>query len=401
MWKKDIDIHEVKEIRVRPNVYFGVGAIAKIADIVKQLKEQGVHKVVVVSGRGAYKSTGAWAHVEKALKANGVGYVNYDKVTPNPTTHAVDEAAKLARDFGATAVIAIGGGSPIDAGKSVAILMKYPEQTCNALYEFTFTPTEAAPVVAINLTHGTGSETNRFAVVTIPEKDFKPAIAYDCIYPFASIDDPGLMTGLSPEQTLYVSVDAVNHVVEAATSKACSPFSITLAKEVVRMVVEFLPKALANPKDLEARYYLTYASLLAGVSFDNGLLHYTHALEHPLSAVKHELSHGLGLAMLLPAVVRHIYAEKKNTLVDIFEPIISGKNLTALEFARQVEAWLFKVGITSKLSDEGFTEADVAKLVELAFTTPSLGLLLSLAPNKGTREVVEAIYRESLTAYNK
>ena len=400
MWKKDIDIHEIKEIRVRPNVYFGVGAITKITDIVKQLKDQGIAKVVVVSGRGAYKSTGAWAHVEAALKANGVGYVNYDKVTPNPTTHAVDDAVKLARDFGAAAVIAIGGGSPIDAGKSVAILMKYPERTCNDLFEFVFTPTKAAPVVAINLTHGTGTETNRFAVVTIPEKDFKPAIAYDCIYPFAAIDDPGLMTGLSPEQTLYVSIDAVNHVVEAATSKACSPFSITLAKEVVRMVAEFLPKAQANPKDLEARYYLAYASLLAGVSFDNGLLHYTHALEHPLSAVKHELSHGLGLAMLLPAVVKHIYAEKQNTLVDIFAPVISGKMLTAETFAKQVEAWLFKMGVTSKLSDEGFTEADVVKLTDLAFTTPSLGLLLSLAPNTGTREVVEAIYRESLTAYN-
>jgi len=399
MWKKDIDIHEVKEIRVRPNVYFGVGAITKIADIVKLLKAQGNDKVIVVSGRGAYKATGAWAVVEAALQADGVGYVNYDKVTPNPTTHQVDEAVALAKSFGASAVIAIGGGSPIDAGKSVAVLMKYPERTCNDLYEFVFTPTKAAPVVAINLTHGTGSETNRFAVVTIPEKDFKPAIAYDCLYPFASIDDPGLMTGLSPEQTLYVSIDAVNHVVEAATAKTCSAFSISLAKEVVRMVVEFLPKALANPKDLEARYYLAYASLLAGVAFDNGLLHYTHALEHPLSAVKHELAHGLGLAMLLPAVVKHIYAEKKNTLADIFAPIMVGEDLSAEAFAKQVEAWLFKVGVTSKLSDEGFTEADVAKLTELAFTTPSLGLLLSLAPNKSTREVVSAIYSESLKPY--
>ena len=73
------------------------------------------------------------------------------------------------------------------------------------MYEFTFTPSEAAPIVAINLTHGTGTETNRFAVVTIPEKDYKPAIAYDCIYPMFAIDDPMLMTKLSPKQTKYVS----------------------------------------------------------------------------------------------------------------------------------------------------------------------------------------------------
>ncbi len=128
-----------------------------------------------MSGKNAYKSTGAWEVVEKALKDNGIEYVNYDGVMPNPTTIAVNEAAKIAKDFGAKAVVAIGGGSPIDAGKSVAILLKYPDKTANDIYEFTFAPDRlVAPIVAINLTHGTGTETNRFAVVTIPEKDYKP-----------------------------------------------------------------------------------------------------------------------------------------------------------------------------------------------------------------------------------
>jgi len=130
MWENDIKIDEVKEIRVRNNVYFGVGAISKIGDIVKSLKEKNIDRVIVVSGRNAYKSTGAWDYVEKALKENGVAYINYDRVLPNPTTHQVDEAVKAASDFGAEAVIAIGGGSPIDAGKSTAILLKYPNKNC-------------------------------------------------------------------------------------------------------------------------------------------------------------------------------------------------------------------------------------------------------------------------------
>lgn len=405
MWEKDININEVREIRVRPNVYFGVGAIEKIDDIVKSLKkEKNVDKVIVVSGRGAYKATGAWDYVEKALTQNGIGYVNFDKVTPNPTTHHVDEAVKMALDFGAKAVIAIGGGSPVDAGKSTAILMEYPDKTCNDLYEFTFTPSKAAPIVAINLTHGTGTETNRFAVVTVPEKDFKPAIAYDCIYPYASIDDPALMTKLSPNQTRYVSIDAVNHVVEAATSKVASPYSITLAKETIRLVAQYLPKALENPEDLEARYFLSYASLLGGVSFDNGLLHYTHALEHPLSAVKHELSHGLGLAILLPAVIKSIYKEKAAVLADILSPIVpdlKGEASEAQYVAEKVEQWLFSLGVTQKLTDEGFCEADVEKLTYLAFNTPSLDGLLGIAPTSATEEAVATIYKESLTPYNK
>ncbi|MBR1977503.1 iron-containing alcohol dehydrogenase [bacterium] len=394
-WEKELNIDEIKEIRTRSTVYFGCGAIKKIKDIAKIYSERGIDKVVVMSGRSAYKSTGAWDVVESALKENNIAYVNYDKVTPNPTTDAIDEAAKLAREFGAKAVITIGGGSPTDAGKSVAILLKYPNETGSSLYEFKFTPTTAVPVVAINLTHGTGSETNRFAVATILEKDYKPAIAYDCIYPEFAIDDPDLMLGLSPNQTRYVSIDAVNHVVEAATTLVASPYSVTLARQVIELVVKYLPKAIANPKDREARYYLCYAAMIAGVCFDNGLLHYTHALEHPLSALKPDFSHGLGLAILLPAVVKNIYSAKAETLSYILEPMVADAT-TAESASEGVYNWLKSVDVPNKLKDEGFTEADVEKLVELAFTTPSLDGLLSLAPTKATKDAVKAIYTESL-----
>ena len=399
MWEKDMNINEVKEIRTRTCVYFGCGAINKIEDIAKDFKSKGLDKVIVMSGRNAYKSTGAWAVVEKALKENGIGYVNYDKVTPNPTTDAIDEAAKLARDFGAKAVITIGGGSPTDAGKSVAILLEYPDKTGSDIYEFKFDVEKAAPIVAINLTHGTGSETNRFAVATILEKNYKPAIAYDCIYPTYAIDDPQLMKGLSPKQTRYVSIDAVNHVIEAATSKVASPYAVTLAREVIELVAKYLPKAIANSEDLEARYFLCYAAMMGGVCFDNGLLHYTHALEHPLSALKPDFSHGLGLAILLPAVIKNIYKAKANTLAYILEPIVKGLKADpadAEKASQGVYEWLKSVDVPNKLKDEGFKDEDVKTLTDLAFTTPSLDGLLSIAPTEATKEAVETIYRESL-----
>ncbi len=399
MWEKDINIHDVREIRTRTNVYFGVGAIQKIHDIAKDIKSKGLDKVIVMSGRNAYKATGAWDVVEKALKENGIGYINFDQVTPNPTTHHVNDAVKMAKEFGAKAVIAIGGGSPTDAGKSVAILLKYPDKTAEDLYEFRFTPTEAAPIISINLTHGTGTETNRFAVVSNLEKNFKPAIAYDCIYPMYAIDDPQLMTKLSPKQTRYVSIDAVNHVVEAATSAVASPYSIMLAKEVIELVAKYLPKAISNPEDLEARYFLAYAAMMGGVSFDNGLLHYTHALEHPLSAVKPDLSHGLGLAILLPAVIKTIYKDKPSTLADILAPIVpnlSGNPDEAQKAADGVYNWLKSVDVPEKLTDIGFSEADVEKLTDLAFTTPSLDGLINIGPSGNSREIVREIYQNSL-----
>ena len=404
MWEKDININEVREIRSRTTVYFGVGAIAKIGDICKDLKARGLDKLIVVTGHGAYKKTGAWDHVTKAFADNGITYVHYDKVTPNPNTHHVNEAAKMAADFGAKAMLAIGGGSAIDAGKSVAILMKNPGKTAEELYEFKFTPTEAAPIIAINLTHGTGSEANRFAVVTIEEKNFKPAIAYDCIYPMYSIDDPALMAGLSENQTRYVSIDAVNHVVEASTSTVTSPYAIDLGISVVQLVAKYLPVALKDPSNMEARYFLAYAALIAGISFDNGLLHYTHALEHPLSGVNSNLTHGLGLAMLLPAVLKNIYPARPATLAALLAPIVPGLKGEASEaetVAKGVEKWLFSVGSTHKLEDEGFKAADVEKLVNLAFNTPSLAGLLAIAPTKADQEAVRVIYTESLTPYNK
>ena len=391
MWTKDVNINEVREIRTRTNVYFGIGAINKIDDILKDVKSKGIDKVIVMSGRNAYKATGAWDVVEKALKDNGIGYVNYDKVTPNPTTVHVNEAATLAKDFGAKAVIAIGGGSPTDAGKSVAILLEYPEKTAEDIYDFSFAPAKAVPIISINLTHGTGTETNRFAVVTNLEKDFKPAIAYDCIYPMYAIDDPQLMTKLSPKQTRYVSIDAVNHVIEAATSLVASPYSIELAKQVIELVAKYLPKAIENPDNLEARYFLAYSALMGGVCFDNGLLHYTHALEHPLSAVKPDLSHGLGLAILLPAVVKTIYKDRAATLATILAPIVpnlTGNPDEAQKAADGVYEWLKSVDVPEKLTDMGFSAADVARLTDLAFTTPSLDGLINIGPSGNSRDVV-------------
>lgn len=111
-------------------------------------------------------------------------------------------------------------------GQSAAIILANPDKTAEELYTFAFTPTKAVPIVDVNLTHGTGSEVNRFAVASITKHNHKPAIAYDCLYPLFSIDDPGLMIKLSPKQTRYVSIDSVNHVIEAATAVTANPLSI-------------------------------------------------------------------------------------------------------------------------------------------------------------------------------
>jgi len=397
-WEKKIDINNISTIICGSRIFLGVGAIEKIDFIAEQLKARGIDSILAMTGKAAYEKTGAWGHVTKALDKHGIRCTLYNKVQPNPETQQVDEAVRIGKDAGAKAVIAIGGGSPIDAGKSAAILLAYPDKTCQELYEMKFTAEKAVPVIAINLTHGTGTEANRFAVVTIPEKEYKPAIAYDCIYPLFSIDDPGLMTGLPANQTRYVSIDAVNHVVEAATTVLNNPLSISLGKEVMRLVAKYLPAALKDPNDLTARYFLTYAALIAGTSFDNGLLHFTHALEHPLSGIKTDLSHGLGLAILLPAVIKAIYPASGVLLADLLSAVVPGLTGDAGEAdkaANGIREWLKSVGVPETLGDIGFTKADVPKLVKLAYETPGLEGLMNCSPVAQNKAVVEAIYNDS------
>lgn len=400
MWDKEIAIDQVRAITLKGKIFFGVGAITRIEEIVNELKAEGVESFLVVTGKNAYISSGAWEVIESVMLSKGVKFAVYSGVTPNPTAEQVDTAVEVGRSINASAVIGIGGGSAIDAAKSAAIMLKYPERKCADLYEYAFTPAEALPVVAVNLTHGTGTECNRFAVVSIPEKNYKPAIAYELIYPRYAIDDPALMTGLSEAQTRYVSIDAMNHVIEAATSRSANPLSIQLAAETIRLVTEYLPLAEKNPKDLRARYFLAYAALIAGWAFDNGLLHYTHALEHPLSAVQPKLAHGLGLAMLLPAVVENIWPESGPILAQLFAPFapgLDGSPKGAAKGARAVQKFLVTHGVSEKLSDLGFTEDDIPVLTELAVTTPSLGGLLEQAPTFADRVAINAIYLNSMT----
>jgi alcohol dehydrogenase len=400
MWDKQIAIDQVKTILLKGKIYFGVGAINSFEEIVNELKTQGIERFLIVTGKNSYISSGAWDVIEPVLLSKGVKFSLYDGVMPNPTVQQVDTAVEMGRSIDAQAVIGIGGGSAIDAAKSAAIMMKYPERKCADLYEYNFTPTEALPVIAVNLTHGTGTECNRFAVVSVPEKNYKPAIAYDLIYPRYAIDDPALMRGLSDAQTRYVSIDAMNHVIEAATSRSANPLSIMLAAETIRLVTEYLPLAEKDPRDLKARYFLAYAALMAGWAFDNGLLHYTHALEHPLSAIQPKLAHGLGLAMLLPAVVENIWPESGPVLAQLFAPFapgLDGSPKGAEKAARAVQKFLVSHGVPEKLSDLGFTEADVTMLTELAMTTPSLGGLLDQAPTFADRVAINAIYLNSMT----
>ena len=192
MWDDCCDYNMVREVRVKGIAYLGVGAIDKIDPILGRLKSEGITAVLCVCGGHAYRASGAWDKAEAAALRHGIVLALYNRVTPSPTTDTVDDAAALGRAINAGAVLAIGGGSPLDCGKSAAILLANPGKSAEDLFCFRFTPQKALPLVAVNLTHGTGSEVNRFAVVTVSGRSHRSIVGHDCMYPRYALTTPPL-----------------------------------------------------------------------------------------------------------------------------------------------------------------------------------------------------------------
>jgi len=396
-WEKKIDINNVFLLQpTRPKTFFGVGAIAKLDGILAEFSAAGKKKVLVVTDTIAYKASGAWDTVEPALNKN-VQWTHYDKVRPNPTYANCEDAAAAGTAFGADVILAIGGGSSMDTAKTAAVLMKHPGKKAKDFYEAGEAITGAVPFILINTSHGTGSECDAFAVAQSDGED-KPAINSPHIYATYAIEDPRLTATMPLKQTISTSIDALNHAVETATTIVASPYSICLSREAVRLVATYLPTAIAQPGNLTARYWLMYASAIAGMSFDLSFLHITHSMEHAMSAINEKVTHGDGLGILLPAMFREIYHAVPEVLADVCAPIVPGLEGVPGEaefFVEQFSLWLNSVGQPTSMGGY-FTEADIPALVKMTMDSSLSKMLLSLAPIKADEKVIERIFRNSL-----
>lgn len=396
-WHCKIDINRVFVLQpIRPTTFFGVGALARIDGILAELRRDGRDAVLVVTDPVAYKASAAWDTVRPALDAH-VAWGHYDGVRSNPTYANCEAAAKIGRSLDAKAVLAIGGGSALDTAKTAAVLLAHPGRKTADFYEKHAPVTGALPIIAVNTTHGAGSECNAYAVAQSDGED-KPAIHSPHLYPTYTIEDPALTVSLPAKHTVATAVDALNHALEAATAVSASPYSIGLAREAVALIASFLPTAMRQPGNLTARYWLMYASAIAGISFDLGMVHLTHALEHVMSTLNADVTHGDGLGILLPAVLREIYPATPEILAELLHPIAPelkgcpGETDIAVERLRQ---WFASIGQPTSMSAY-FTGADVPALTRMTMKSCLAKTLLPLAPIRVDASVVERIFQHSL-----
>ncbi|MFI3272751.1 MAG: iron-containing alcohol dehydrogenase [Pseudomonadota bacterium] len=329
----------------------GQGAAKEIPE---RLASLGASKPLIVTDQGIV-AVGILKQVTDILEDAGCTYGVYDKTIPNPTDINVDEAFAVYQAQACDSIITLGGGSSHDCGKGVGFLASNGGKIHD--YEGVNKSSKPfPPYVAVNTTAGTASEMTRFCIITDTSRKVKMAIVDWRCTPSIALDDPLLMMGMPPSLTAATGMDALTHAVEAYVSTAATPITDACAERAIICINDFLRRAVANGRDIEAREGMCYAQYLGGMAFNNASLGHVHAMAHQLGGF-YDLPHGECNAILLPHVSQYNLMSNRRRYARIAE--LMGENIAGLSLDQAAQA---AIDAIKKLS------ADVgipANLVEL------------------------------------
>jgi len=348
-----------------PPAHFGAGAIGDLAGIAR---DAGGDAAVIVTDQGLAATT-VVAGVTGVLTAGGLPVTVFSEVHPNPTTGDVaagaDAVTALIAAGARPVIIAVGGGSPIDAAKGIAVAAVNPERGRDLDYRRTFAQ-PALPLVAVPTTAGTGAETNAFGVITDPLARRKFYVGGPTSLPAAAILDPDLTLGLPPAATAATGMDALVHALESGMSWRANPWSEGIALQAIRMISAHLPRAVADGTDREARSQMLLASHLAGVAFASTGLGICHAIGHALGG-QFGIVHGVALTLVLPQVLRFNGPVCEERLAEAAFALGAGDTAKSAEWnagaaVEAITGLAARLGLTGRLPDFGVTPADFPQI---------------------------------------
>lgn len=297
------------ELQLRDRIRFGVGAIEALPELVATAGDGGGTQAFIVTDPGVLKS-GVIDRVRGVLEAAGIRVGVYAQVEPNPGTSSVlrGSAALTAFGIAGSVIIPVGGGSSMDTAKAISLhAVNGGEVLGLGYHREDLVP--GRPIVAVPTTAGTGAETNTYGVITDEAAERKDYVGHPSLLPVWTILDPALTVGLPQVVTAATGVDTMTHSLESLLSRNSNPFAEAMALQVIRTVWEWLPRAVADGCDLEARSQMLMASHLAGIGQQSGTgVGLVHALGHAIGT-RGRLPHGLALAVVLPEVLGFYAAE--------------------------------------------------------------------------------------------
>lgn len=277
--------------------FFGKGAVSLLTP---ELRKMGVRRALIVTDGFLYRS-GAADYVGKALTEAGVAYAVYHQVQPNPTVDVVNDCITAARTLQIDLLVAVGGGSAIDTAKATSIVTANGGRVQD--YEgVNKSAKPGIPIVAVNTTAGTGSECTSFYIVTDPVRHSKMAMVDPNCMVAIAVNDIELMMSMPPKLTASTGLDALTHAIEALLARGANPMTDRDALWAMETVWRYLPRAVRDGRDEEARTQMAYAEYAAGMAFSNAGLGMVHAMAHALGGHSN-LPHGICNAVLLPYVM--------------------------------------------------------------------------------------------------
>jgi alcohol dehydrogenase class IV len=373
-----------------PEIIYGLGSLSQIGQCAKRL---GGEKIFLVTDPGVIEH--GWVDDSiKSLERESLRHVIYDNVVTNPRCFQVEQGAKLYHQKKCDVIVAVGGGSPMDTAKGIAILVSnhgriHDYAGCNLVNQ------PVPPLICVPTTAGTGSDVSQFSIIADPRKKIKMTILSRAIMADISLIDPRLLQTKPRELMAATGIDALSHAIEAYVSSLAWPLTDPHAIHAIELVFTHLQKAV-DTRDISALEGMAIASLEAGIAFSNAILGAVHALAHPLSGV-YDIHHGLANALLLPMVVRKNLPHAPRKFARVANAMgldIRGKSDAEAGgyVPRMVQELIANLDLPTTLSEIGVKDVDIPAMARDA----AQDLCMQTNPHCYGIEEIESMYREVL-----
>ena len=380
----------LQSFSVKQDILFGIGAVAKLPEKMKELKGK---KALLVSDPGLIEA-GTTGKIEKILKDAGIDYAVFSHIEPDPGCWIVHECRDRIMEENCDILVALGGGSAMDTAKSASIIGYTGKRIHDYWGYYKPVDNETIPVIAIPTTAGTGSEVTRNTVIT-DEEHYKMVILNDKMLPEVALLDPEMIMTCPVSVAAASGLDAMIHAVECYLSDLATPFSDAVAEKAMELIGPALPRFVANRKDVQAASDMLMGSTLAGITLSLCLPTQAHALSHPLTGY-YGISHGMANAMLFPTTMEFNALADRRKYKKIYNLLRTGHPYTEdfetemlIDYLKELNR---KLGLPKNLSEMGVDESHMEEMLKDAQRTK----IWEHCPRTTSVKEMEMLYKKAL-----